>query len=48
MSTLDERIRRDCERSAVPLHVEDDELLDRVADLLVADWIGKGGADAVA
>jgi hypothetical protein len=34
MSTLDERLARDCERSGVPFFVEDDALLDRVADLL--------------
>jgi hypothetical protein len=34
VSTLDERIRSDCERSGVLLHVEDDALLDRVAGLL--------------
>jgi hypothetical protein len=45
--TLDERIRRDCERSAVPFHVEDDALLDWVADLLIACH-EEGGADAVA
>jgi len=45
--TLDERIRRDCERTGLPFHVEDDALLDRVADLLVA-WAEEGGADAVA
>lgn len=45
--TLDERIRRDCERSGVPFFVEDEALLDRVADLLAA-WAEEGGADAVA
>jgi len=33
-STLNERIARDCERSGVPFHVEDEALLDRVAALL--------------
>jgi hypothetical protein len=30
-STLDERIARDCARSGVPFHVDDDHLVDRVA-----------------
>lgn len=34
-STLDERIARDCERSGVPFFVEDDALLEKVADWLV-------------
>jgi hypothetical protein len=37
MSTLDERIARDCQRSGVPFHVEDDQLLDRIAGWLIAD-----------
>lgn len=39
-STLDERIARDCERSGVPFHVEDDALLDRVAELTELAWAG--------
>jgi hypothetical protein len=35
-STLDERIARDCERSGVSFHVDDDGLLDRLADQLDA------------
>jgi hypothetical protein len=53
MSALDERLARDCERSGVPFFVEDEALLDRVADLLVdtlaamavdgrADWTKEG------
>jgi hypothetical protein len=42
--TLDERVKRDCERSGVPFHVEDEHLLDLVADLLDSE----GEADAVA
>jgi hypothetical protein len=45
--TLDERVARDCQRSGVPFHVEDDALLDWVADLLIG-WNEEGGADAVA
>jgi hypothetical protein len=37
--TLDERIARDCERSGVPFHVEDDALLDKVADWLFDTWV---------
>jgi hypothetical protein len=44
MTTLDERIAADCERSGVPFHVEDDALLDRVAAWLVSG--GEGGGDA--
>jgi hypothetical protein len=57
MSTLDERLARDCERSGVPFFVEDEALLDRVADLLAdtvtamaangrADWTGEGADHA--
>jgi hypothetical protein len=42
MSTLDERIARDCERSGVPFFVEDDALLDRVAGLLADDTLTLG------
>jgi hypothetical protein len=34
LAELDARIRRDCQRSGVPFHVEDDALLDRIAGLL--------------
>jgi hypothetical protein len=34
VSTLDDRIWRDCARSGVPFHVEDEALLDRVAVLI--------------
>jgi hypothetical protein len=44
MSGLDERIARDTERSGVPFHVEDDGLLDRVADWLIA-WASRDGGD---
>jgi hypothetical protein len=44
VSTLDERIARDCARSGVPFHVEDEALLDRVAAWLVGDQ--EGGGDA--
>jgi hypothetical protein len=44
MSTLDERLARDCERSGVPFFVEDEALLDRVADLL-ADTVAELAAD---
>jgi hypothetical protein len=44
MSTLDERLARDCERSGVPFFVEDEALLDRVADLL-ADTLAAMAAD---
>jgi hypothetical protein len=37
MSTLDERVAADCERSGVPLQVEDEALLDRVAAMVAAD-----------
>jgi hypothetical protein len=39
MSTLHERVARDCERSGVPYHVEDEALLDKVADWLFPTWI---------
>jgi hypothetical protein len=39
MSTLDERIARDCERSGVPFYVEDEALLDKVAGWLFDTWI---------
>jgi hypothetical protein len=45
VAALDQRIARDCERSGVPFHVEDEALLDRVATLLVE---GEDEADAVA
>lgn len=38
---LDDRIRRDCERSGVPFFVEDDQLLDRVAGWLVSGEEGE-------
>ena len=47
MSTLDERLARDCERSGVPFFVEDEALLDRVADLL-ADTLAELAADGPA
>lgn len=43
-STLDERIARDCERSGVPFHVEDDAFLDRVAELTELAWAGNDDA----
>jgi hypothetical protein len=43
-STLDERIARDCERSGVPFHVEDDALLERVAELTELAWAGDDDA----
>jgi hypothetical protein len=57
MSILDERLARDCERSGVPFFVEDEALLDRVADLLAdtmvelaaearAGWSGEGADHA--
>jgi hypothetical protein len=39
MSTLHERIARDCERSGVPFYVEDEALLDKVAGWLFDTWI---------
>jgi hypothetical protein len=45
--TLDERVARDCQASGVSFFVEDEALLDWVADLLIA-WHEEGGADAVA
>jgi hypothetical protein len=39
MSTLDERLARDCERSGVPFFVEDEALLDKVAGWLFDTWI---------
>jgi hypothetical protein len=42
VTTLDERIARDCERSGVPFFVEDDALLDRVAGLLTDDALALG------
>jgi hypothetical protein len=39
MSTLDDRITRDCERSGVPFYVEDEALLDKVAGWLFDTWI---------
>jgi hypothetical protein len=56
MSTLHERIARDCERSGVPFYVEDEALLDKVAGWLFDtwiemaeagdDWAGEGGDHA--
>jgi hypothetical protein len=57
MSTLDERIARDCERSGVRFHVTDEAVLERVAALVAetlaemvtegrADWIKQGGDHA--
>jgi hypothetical protein len=39
MSTLHERVARDCERSGVPFYVEDDALLNKVVDWLFDTWI---------
>jgi hypothetical protein len=39
MSTLDERLARDRERSGLPFFVEDEALLDKVADWLFDTWI---------
>jgi hypothetical protein len=39
MSTLDERLARDRQRSGLPFFVEDDALLDKVADWLFDTWI---------
>jgi hypothetical protein len=39
MSTLEERIARNCERSGVPFYIEDEVLLDKVADWLFDTWI---------
>ena len=39
MSTLHERIVRDCERSGVPFYVEDEALLDKLAGWLFDTWI---------
>jgi hypothetical protein len=44
--TLDERVARDCQRSGVPFHVEDDQLLDRVAAWLVLGQEGEGDGRA--
>ena len=38
MSTLHERIARDRERSGLPFYVEDEALLDKLADLVVDTW----------
>jgi hypothetical protein len=46
VSTLDERITRDCNRSGVPFFVEDESLLDRVAAMLVDAEAGEGGGRA--
>jgi hypothetical protein len=57
MSTLDERLARDRERSGLPFFVEDETLLDKVADWLfdtwiemaadgAADWTGEGAEHA--
>jgi hypothetical protein len=57
MSTLHERVARDCERSGVPYYVEDEALLDKLADWLAdtwvamaadgrADWAGEGADHA--
>jgi hypothetical protein len=43
MSTLDERVARDCERSGVPFFVEDEALLERVAGFLVDGQEGGEG-----
>jgi hypothetical protein len=40
MTTLDERIARDCERSGVPFHVEDAALLEKVAGWLAESASG--------
>ena len=42
-SELDDRIRRDCARSGVGFHVEDDQLLDRLAAWVVLGEEGGGG-----
>jgi hypothetical protein len=39
MSTVEERVARDRERSGLPFFVEDDALLDKVADWLFPTWI---------
>jgi hypothetical protein len=39
MSTVEERVARDRERSGLPFFVEDDALLDKVADWLFDTWI---------
>jgi hypothetical protein len=39
MSTLEERIARNCQRSGVPFYIEDEALLDKVADWLFDTWI---------
>ena len=39
MSTLDERLARDRERSGLPFYVEDEALLDKVAGWLFDTWI---------
>lgn len=44
MTTLDERVARDCARSGVPFHIEDDALLERVAAWVVS--AEEGGGDA--
>jgi hypothetical protein len=40
VSTLDERINRDCQRSGVAFHVEDERVLDMVADRLTDNASG--------
>jgi hypothetical protein len=39
MSTLDQRLARDRERSGLPFYVEDEALLDKVAGWLFDTWI---------
>jgi hypothetical protein len=39
MSTVEERVARDRERSGLPFFVEDEALLDKVADWLFDTWI---------
>jgi hypothetical protein len=44
MSTLDQRIAADCQRSGVPFFVENDEFLDRVAAWVASGEEGDGDA----
>jgi hypothetical protein len=39
MSTLDQRLARDRERSGLPFYVEDEALLDKVAGWVFDTWI---------
>jgi hypothetical protein len=45
MSTLDERLARDRERSGLPFFVEDEALLDKVVGWLFDAWLAMAADD---